>query len=1270
MPPPEAQREITILHVDDEPEFLALTKAFLEREQERFVVDTATSVEEALKRLDERSYNVIVSDYQMPGLDGLTFLQQVRERSSTIPFIMFTGKGREEVAIEALNRGANHYLQKGTDIVSMYGTLIYAIEEVVSKNWALEALRASESEYRTIFETTGTATVIVEEDATLSLINTEFERLSGCSRAEIEGKKKWTEFVVHEDLARMSEYHRLRRNDPNAAPSTYEFRFVDAAGTVKDILLSINMIAGTKKSLASLLDISQRKKAELALREAEAKYAAVVENSLEGIVILQDGMLKFVNSIYSTLMGYTSDELLETNFLEMVAPEFRELTLEIYTDRLSGKEPPNIYEIALLHKDGSILPVEINATVISYEGKPADLVFIRTIADRKRSEEALRASEAKYRTMIEHTGTGICVVEEDTTISFVNQEFERITGYTKEEVEGNVSWTELIVEEDLAVMKQRHKLRREVGSKVPGVYEFRMKTKSGETKHILLNVDLIPGTRKSIASLIDITDRKRMEERIREESSFRNKVITKAAEGLCVCHEIPEYPFVAFTVWNDRMTEITGYTMDEINRLGWYQTMYPNPELQACAIERMARMRKGDDLVAEVWVITRADGEKRTLLISTSVLKSENSQTHVLAFMQDVTERKQIETGLKENERFLKDILDGIQDGISVLDCDLTVRRVNWWVEQKYADEMPLIGKKCFAVYQKRQSPCPWCPSLPTIKTGIAHTEVVPYPIADNPTGWIELSAYPLKDPDGCVTGIVEHVKDITARKNAEEALQANEKRYRELTDSLPQVVFEIDEAGTLTFVNRFAFELFGYSQEEFETGLNALQMIAPEDRARAHENIQRVLKGEPLGCIEYTAQRKNGTVFPVLIYSNQVIYGNRPVGLRGILVDLSERKRTEEVLRKSEERYRVLTDESPLGIAIVSPDGHYHYVNSKFVEIFGYTLEDVPTGRDWFIKAYPDEESQKEAITTWLNDLKTSKPGEFRPRSFTVTCKDGTQKLICFRSVTLSTGEQLVTYEDSTAQKRAEAECAAILKELSAKNRELERFTYTVSHDLRSPLVTIEGFADMLQKDLEQNNQKRVMSDLQYISTAATKMDELLSATLKLSRIGRMVNPPEDVPFGTLVQDALAQTAGEIQASGVELAVADQFPSVHVDRLRIAELLVNLISNSIKYRGDRPDPLVEIGHRMDGDETVFFVKDNGIGIDKSEQEKVFEIFYQVDRRSGGTGAGLAIVRRIVEMHGGRIWLESAVGKGCTVCFTLPVVDESRPVGLALFSLH
>ena len=248
------------------------------------------------------------------------------------------------------------------------------------------------------------------------------------------------------------------------------------------------------------------------------------------------------------------------------------------------------------------------------------------------------------------------------------------------------------------------------------------------------------------------------------------------------------------------------------------------------------------------------------------------------------------------------------------------------------------------------------------------------------------------------------------------------------------------------------------------------------------------------------------------------------------------------------------------------------------------------------------------------------------------------------------------MTKERGTSNlKRVEDERERFLKELEAKNRELERFTYTVSHDLRSPLITIQGFIEILRADLAQNDLEKVETDLKYLSDAATKLDKLLSDTLRLSRVGRVANPPEDVPFGEIVQEALGQTAEQIKSSGVEISVAEGFTTVHVDRMRIGEVLVNLIVNSINYMGEQPEPKIDIGYRVDGEETVFFVKDNGIGIDKSQHEKVFELFYKVEKSSEGTGAGLAIVKRIIEVHGGRIWIESEKGEGCTVCFTLPL---------------
>ena len=252
-----------------------------------------------------------------------------------------------------------------------------------------------------------------------------------------------------------------------------------------------------------------------------------------------------------------------------------------------------------------------------------------------------------------------------------------------------------------------------------------------------------------------------------------------------------------------------------------------------------------------------------------------------------------------------------------------------------------------------------------------------------------------------------------------------------------------------------------------------------------------------------------------------------------------------------------------------------------------------------------------------------------------------------------------VLAFRDITERRLAERERERLVKELEAKNSEMERFTYTVSHDLRSPLTTIQGFANVLRTDLENNNIERVKNNLKYIENGIIKMAQLLHDTLELSRIGRVANPSENLPFGELVSEALEQTSEQVKSGGVEISVSEDFPAVYVDRMKIVEVLINLIENSIKYMGDEPHPEIDIGYRTEDDgETVFFVRDNGIGIDPDMHEKVFELFCKLDRGTKGTGAGLAIVKRIIEVHEGRIWIESEKGKGCTVCATLPIASE------------
>ena len=378
--------------------------------------------------------------------------------------------------------------------------------------------------------------------------------------------------------------------------------------------------------------------------------------------------------------------------------------------------------------------------------------------------------------------------------------------------------------------------------------------------------------------------------------------------------------------------------------------------------------------------------------------------------------------------------------------------------------------------------------------------------------------------------------------------------------------------------------------------------------------------------------------------------FSNLAGTINGMLTSLEQ---SQSALHESEEKYRAFFNTSKDCVFITSKNGRWLDMNDAAVELFGYDSKDDlsmanlpelyenPKAREshirlieqqGFAKDYPANLRKKDGSI--INTLITS-----------VAKRDENGNVIGYQG----------TIRDITEQKRAEEERERLVNELEAKNAELDRFTCTVSHDLRSPLMTVKGFTKMLRKDLEKNNREKLEGDLEYISDAAAKMEHLLNDTLELSRIGRIVNPPEDVPFGEIVREALKQTAEQIKSSGVELSVAEEFPVVHVDRTRVEEMLVNLIVNSINYRGNQPHPRIEIGYRVAGKETVFFVKDNGIGIDESEHENVFELFFRADTSGGeGTGAGLAIVKRIIEVHGGRIWLESELDQGCTVCFTLP----------------
>jgi len=239
-------------------------------------------------------------------------------------------------------------------------------------------------------------------------------------------------------------------------------------------------------------------------------------------------------------------------------------------------------------------------------------------------------------------------------------------------------------------------------------------------------------------------------------------------------------------------------------------------------------------------------------------------------------------------------------------------------------------------------------------------------------------------------------------------------------------------------------------------------------------------------------------------------------------------------------------------------------------------------------------------------------------------------------------------------SHRQAEAERINLIASLEIVNAELERFLYTAFHDLRSPLVTIQGFLGMLNNDLQADRRDKIQSYIERISGAASKMDTLLSGLLKLAKVGHVMHPSEDVDLLPLTQEILKGMEEKLHSRNITVIISPDLPTIHGDRIHLGEVLENLIENAAKYTADQPNPVIEIGTRTQDDQQIIFVKDNGQGIDLRYQKRIFNLFEKLDPMGEGPGVGLALVKRIIDMHGGTIWVESeGEGQGSVFCFTI-----------------
>lgn len=515
-----------------------------------------------------------------------------------------------------------------------------------------------------------------------------------------------------------------------------------------------------------------------------------------------------------------------------------------------------------------------------------------------------------------------------------------------------------------------------------------------------------------------------------------------------------------------------------------------------------------------------------------------------------------------------------------------------------------------------------------------------------------------------------------------EESLRQSNEMTQLLLDSTAEAIFGLDLDGVCTFCNAACLKLLGYDHADQLVGKNMhrrMHYAHTDGQPLAEENctiMQIHRTGEAIHVDNEVFWRANGTPFPVEYRAVPIRQNNGIIGSVVTFLDATERK-------KIEESYRFL-----------SQSGYGNRSENFFPELVEHLAESLSL--DWVcINRLTGKQQNAQPVATYHNGTLIDNP-EYSLEG--TPCRHALERSICcftqgvqtlfpratllqqleaqsFIGATLwsadghpigliaGTGKSPLENGDlaQSILKLVSLRTAAELERMDArealmqKNLEIERFTYAVSHDLKSPLITIKTFLNYLGQDLADKNPAMVEKDMGFILAAADKMSVLLDELLRMSRVGRLTNPPVTVALTDLLDGVLATLAGAIKEKGVDIVVATDGHTLHGDPLRLAEIWQNLIDNAIKYMGTQPSPRIEVGVTSEDGETVFYVRDNGMGIDPRHAHKVFGMFEKVDPLSEGSGLGLALVKKIVELYKGRIWLESdGCGHGSRFLFSLP----------------
>ncbi len=728
-------------------------------------------------------------------------------------------------------------------------------------------------------------------------------------------------------------------------------------------------------------------------------------------------------------------------------------------------------------------------------------------------------------------------------------------------------------------------------------------------------------------------------------------VVEQSLQGLIIIQEFR----IVFA--NTAFAEISGYTVEELLSLSPDQVRaLIHPEDQPLVWGRF-RDRMEGKLVPPRYEYRgiRKDGTVRWLEMVASRIEY-RGKSAIHGAIADITRRKHAEKALRESEEQYRNLFEQSRDAIYITTREGKFLEVNQAFLDLFGYTREEINHlKAQETYANPDDRSEFQHDIE--QKGSVRDFTVSLCKKDGAEMQCLLTATLRRADDGRILGYQGIIRDITEHKQAEEALQASETEKRAILDAMSDIVLFHDTDLSIRWGNEAAglsldktpqelvgcccYELWHGQSEPcqgcpvlvaLETGVNARNIMATPDGRRWE------ITGEPV-------KDSDGNV----------------AGAIEIARDITQHKLAEDALHREKEKFRVLVEESPFGVSMLEKDGTYKYINPRFIEIFGYTLEDIPTGREWFERAYPDQEYRNQVISAWISDLKEAELGEARPRTFTVTCKDDSEKVILFRSVTMGTGDQFILYEDITERKRLEEQL-----QLAQKMEALGTLAGGIAHNFNNLLMSIIGNTSLALFETDPAHpQYEKLKNIEKLVESGSKLTKQL---LGYAREGRYEIIP--LSLNRLVKETSATFGTTKKEITIHQKLAEDLFPIEADQGQIEQALWNLYVNSadaMPGSGDLFLKTTNVTHKdmtgklykpKPGNYALLTVTDSGVGMDKKTMDHIFEPFFTTKGLGKGTGLGLASVYGIVKSHGGYIDVDSKKGHGTSFKIYLPASDK------------